>query len=128
MREPTYYILASLIGEPRHGWAIIQEARELSKGRVRLTAGTLYGALDRLRAEGLVEQDREEIVNGRCRRYYRLTSLGQSLLEEEAACLAASAEVVRERLLPVVSPKSGGLCREGPSASSVPACVPGVGA
>jgi PadR family transcriptional regulator PadR len=98
MREPTYYILASLIGEPRHGWAIISEALQLSGGRVRLTAGTLYGALDRLQDEGMVEQDHEEIVNGRCRRYYRLTSLGEGALKEEAAHLAASAEVVREKL------------------------------
>ncbi len=98
MREPTYYILASLVGEPRHGWGIVQEAAELSQGRIRLTAGTLYGALDRLEAEGLVEQDREEIVSGRCRRYYRLTAPGQRLLQEEAARLAASAEVVRKRL------------------------------
>jgi len=98
MREPTYYILASLLGGPLHGWAIVREAGELSQGRVRLTAGTLYGALDRLEAEGLVEEDHEEIVKGRCRRYYRLTSLGQKLLQEEAERLAASARVVRERL------------------------------
>jgi PadR family transcriptional regulator PadR len=98
LREPTYYILASLIGEPRHGWGIVQEAAELSQGRIRLTAGTLYGALDRLEAQGLVEQDREEIVNGRCRRYYRLTALGQRSLQEEAARLAESARVVHERL------------------------------
>jgi len=98
LREPTYYILASLIDEPRHGWGIVQEAAELSQGRIRLTAGTLYGALDRLQTEGLVEQDREEIVNGRCRRYYCLTALGQRLLQEEAARLAASAQIVNERL------------------------------
>ena len=98
MREPTYYILASLIDEPRHGWAIVQEARELSEGRVRLTAGTLYGALDRLETDGLVETDHEEIVNGRYRRYYRLTAQGQRSLAEEAARLAASAQMVNERL------------------------------
>ena len=98
MREPTYYILASLIDEPRHGWGIVREAGELSQGRIRLTAGTLYGALDRLQTDGLVEADHEEIVNGRCRRYYRLTALGQRSLQEEAARLAASAQVVHERL------------------------------
>jgi DNA-binding PadR family transcriptional regulator len=98
MREPTYYILASLIDEPLHGWAIIQEATQMSQGRVKLTAGTLYGALDRLQAEGLVEQDREEIVSGRCRRYYRLTPAGQDRLREEAERLAASAAVVQKRL------------------------------
>ncbi|MFI7110127.1 PadR family transcriptional regulator [Nonomuraea sp. NPDC050227] len=45
--------------------------------RVRLRAGTLYAALDRLHAEGLVAADREEVVDGRARRYYRLTSDGE---------------------------------------------------
>jgi PadR family transcriptional regulator PadR len=107
MREPTYYILASLIDEPRHGWAIVKEAGELSEGRIRLTAGTLYGALNRLQSDGLVEADHEEIVNGRCRRYYRLTALGQRSLEEEAARLAASAEVVHERLSSIRPPVTG---------------------
>jgi len=105
MREPTYFILASLLNGPRHGWAIIQAAAELSQGRVKLTAGTLYGALDRLHSEGWVEQDREEIVNGRCRRYYRLTETGGSLLREEAERLAASAEVVCKRLPAYGPPK-----------------------
>lgn len=98
MREPSYYILASLIDQPRHGWGIVQQAAALTEGRVRLTAGTLYAALNRLEAEGLVEEDRQEIVDGRCRRYYRLTSLGQQMLEREAARLAASARLVLDRV------------------------------
>ncbi len=75
---------------------------------MRLTAGTLYGALERLKTEGLVDMDREEIVNGRCRRYYRLTALGQRLLEEEAARLAESAQIVHERLLSIRRPEIKG--------------------
>lgn len=98
MREPTYFILAALIEGPRHGWAIIQEARLLSQGRVRLTAGTLYGALERLAADGLVEVDGEDIVNGRRRRYYRLTTRGGTALADEAKRLASSARVVAKRV------------------------------
>src|SRR3954465_7721018 len=76
MREPTYFILAALLDGPSHGYGIIQEAEALSGGRVRLTAGTLYGALERLTAEGLVEPDREDVVSGRRRRYFRLTGEG----------------------------------------------------
>ena len=101
MQEPTYYILASLIEGPRHGWAIAQETASLSEERVRLTAGTLYGALERLRAEGLVEKDHEEVVSGRCRRYYRLTGVGEAALSAEAVRLAAAAKTVQERLPPV---------------------------
>jgi PadR family transcriptional regulator PadR len=73
MREPTYFVLASLLDGPLHGDAIIQRAGELSGGRVRLVTGTLYAALDRLTAEGQVELVREEIVNGRARRSHEPT-------------------------------------------------------
>jgi PadR family transcriptional regulator PadR len=98
MREPTYFILAALLDGPSHGYGIIQEAESLSGGRVRLTAGTLYGALERLAAEGLVEPDREEVVSGRRRRYFRLTGVGEGALAEETERMRASAEVVRRRL------------------------------
>ena len=54
MREPTYFVLASLLDGPLHGYAIIQRTGELSGGRVRLATGTLYMVLDRLTAEGYV--------------------------------------------------------------------------
>ena len=90
MREPTFWILTALATEPRHGYALIQEADRLSDGRVKLQAGTLYAALDRLVDEGLVQPDREEIVRGRARRYYRLTNDGAAALDAEAARLQAS--------------------------------------
>ena len=68
MREPTYFVLASLLDGPLHGYAIIRRTAELSDGRVRPATGTLYTALDRLTAEGCVELVHEEIVNGRARR------------------------------------------------------------
>ena len=45
MREPTYFILAALRDQPRHGYAITKRAEELSGGRVLVAAGTLYAAL-----------------------------------------------------------------------------------
>ncbi len=84
MQEPTFAILTALAQGPRHGYAIITEAAELSGGSVRLQPGTLYAALDRLAGEGLVEVSGEEVVNGRHRRSYRLTSDGRTVLELEA--------------------------------------------
>jgi DNA-binding PadR family transcriptional regulator len=98
MREPTLFILAALVDGPSHGYGIIQEADALSQGRVRLTAGTLYGALDRLTTEGLVEPDREEVVGGRRRRYYRLTGAGETALAGESERMRAAAAAVDERL------------------------------
>lgn len=98
MREPTYFVLAALLDGPLHGYAIVQRARDLSDGRVRLSAGTLYGALDRLTGQGLVAEHAEEVVNGRRRRYHRITASGQAALAEEADRLAAAAHAVRTRL------------------------------
>jgi PadR family transcriptional regulator PadR len=96
MREPTYFILAALQDEPLHGYAIVTRAGELSQGRVKLATGTLYSALDRLAGEGLVESVREEVVNGRARRYYALTPGGRAALLAEAAVMAQAAQVVTE--------------------------------
>src|SRR5579864_2963759 len=97
LREPTYFVLASLLDGPLHGYAIIQRAEHLSGGRVRLATGTLYTALDRLTAEGLVELVSEEIVNGRARRSYGLTSSGSGALRAEATRMADAARLVTNR-------------------------------
>ncbi len=51
--EPVLLILLSLIEQPRHGYAILQDVQEVSEGRVTLSTGTLYGALRRLLDEWL---------------------------------------------------------------------------
>jgi DNA-binding PadR family transcriptional regulator len=94
MREPTYFVLASLLDGPLHGYAIIKRAAELSGGRVRMATGTLYTALDRLAGEGYVEVVSEEIVNGRARRSYGLTETGAAALRAEAARMTAAARLV----------------------------------
>jgi DNA-binding PadR family transcriptional regulator len=96
MREPTYFVLTSLLDGPLHGYAIIQRAEHLSGGRVRLATGTLYTALDRLTAEGFVELVSEEIVNGRARRSYGLTPSGSGALRAEASRMAAAASLVTD--------------------------------
>jgi PadR family transcriptional regulator PadR len=102
IREPTYFVLAALMDGPLHGYAIIKRAEELSDGRVRMAAGTLYAALDRLSAEGLVRVLSEEVVNGRARRYYGLTDEGVAVLRAEAARMAQAARVVTDRPIRIV--------------------------
>ena len=94
MREATYFILAALQQEPRHGYAIMRFAQESSGGRVRLSTGTLYTALDRLSSARLIEPDREEVVDGRARRYYRLTDAGTAALLAEANRFAEMSRLV----------------------------------
>ncbi len=98
MQEATFLILTSLAAGTQHGYGITVEVLEISGGRVRLLAGTLYAALDRLRAEGLIDVDREEVVDGRLRRYYRLTPAGGRQLAVEAERMRASARTALARL------------------------------
>jgi DNA-binding PadR family transcriptional regulator len=100
MQEATFLILTALAGGSQHGYGIITDVEQISKRRVRLRAGTLYTALDRLRADGLITVDREEIVESRLRRYYRLTSTGAERLAEEAGRLESNARVAMSRLNP----------------------------
>jgi len=98
MQEATFLILTALAADTQHGYGILADVAEISGGRVRLRPGTLYTALDRLRGDGLIEVDREEIVDGRLRRYYRLTGDGGEQLAAEAARLQANARAALARL------------------------------
>jgi len=100
MQEATFLILTALAAGSQHGYGIIADVRQISGGRVWLRAGTLYTALERLRTDGLIVADREEIVENRLRRYYRLTSRGSGLLAAEAARLQANAAAALARLKP----------------------------
>jgi DNA-binding PadR family transcriptional regulator len=98
MQETTFLILTALAQGPQHGYGIIQDVGRISAQRVQIRAGTLYGALERLDADRLIGVDREEVVDGRLRRYYRLTEEGRALLAEEATRLQASAATALRRL------------------------------
>ena len=98
MTGQAFFVLTALADRPRHGYGIVGEVAELSGDRVKLKIGSLYGVLERLTAEGLIEPDREEARDGRLRRYYRLTRDGRRALAEEAELRAATARVVRARL------------------------------
>ncbi|QUH06039.1 helix-turn-helix transcriptional regulator [Saccharopolyspora erythraea] len=98
MSEQTFLVLTVLAEGPLHGYGIVRAVSELSDEQVVLRVGTLYGVLDRLSADGLVGLDREEVHNGRLRRYYRLTEDGMTALSREAAHRAETAQVATQRL------------------------------
>ena len=106
MTEAAFLVLTALAGEPQHGYGIVGEVDALSGGRVTLSVGTLYGVLDRLAADRLVELDREEVRNGRLRRYYRLTDQGADALAAEAERLAANVEAAARRLRARQAPRA----------------------
>src|SRR6202161_2616428 len=98
MQEPTFLILTALASGAQHGYGIMTDVARISDGRVRLRAGTLYAALDRLRNDGLVRSDKEEIVDGRLRRYYCITDEGTTRLATEVEHLRANAAAAAFRL------------------------------
>jgi DNA-binding PadR family transcriptional regulator len=98
LREPTFLILVALADGPRHGYGIIKEVAALSEGRVQLRAGTLYGALDRLEADGHISFEGEEAGGGPIRRRYKLTDRGRDLLAQEMRRLEANLGAARARL------------------------------
>ena len=98
LQEPSFLILTALAGEPRHGYALLTDVADLSGGAVVLRVGSLYGALDRLAREGLIEVDREETVDSRLRRYYRLTPDGAARLRTEATRVQRQATAAIRRL------------------------------
>ena len=80
LTESTYYILLSLY-TPRHGYGIMQQAERLSNGRVRLAAGTLYGALNSMVDRGWIIQLPGE--DGSRKKEYSLTRKGMDVLMNE---------------------------------------------
>ena len=99
LTEATYYILLSLV-QPRHGYGIMKRAESLSGGRVRLAAGTLYGALTTLCDKGWILQLPTE--DGSRRKDDKLTELGMKVLKNEVARLRELAEngekILREEI------------------------------
>lgn len=93
LTEAVYYILLSLV-EPMHGYGIMQQTAALSRGRLSLSAGTLYGALASLQEKGWIEPLPEE---GR-KKEYRLTDAGRTVLEAEIERLTELVENGKEIL------------------------------
>lgn len=100
----AFHVLLALADRDRHGYAIMQEVRETTAGRVEMGPGTLYGTIKRLLGAGLIEESDERPdprIDDRRRRYYRLTRRGRRVAAAEAARLAeAVADARSKRLLP----------------------------
>lgn len=98
LTEAVYYILLSLC-RPQHGYGIMQQVERLSEGRVRLAAGTLYGALNSLctrgwiaplpgeegsrRKEYIITNEGRDVLLSELQRLRQLVRNGEEILEEE---------------------------------------------
>jgi len=111
----VFHVLLALVDKERHGYAIMQEVTESTKGRIKMGPGTLYGTIKRLLEARMIEESDErpdaELDDER-RRYYRLTAIGQRAVKAEALRYAAMAEVARRKRLigkPVEAARAVGL-------------------
>ena len=84
----SLHILLALATEERHGYHIMQEISKHSQGQYKIGPGTLYDNIQKMMKQGLIEESRRaEPEEDSRRRYYRLTSLGRSVLEAEVSRL-----------------------------------------
>lgn len=99
LTESTYYILLSLY-KPQHGYGIMQQTEQLSGGRIRLAAGTLYGALNSLCDKGWIVP--LPIQEESRKKEYKLTETGLAVLKNELVRLQQLVEngqtVLKEEL------------------------------
>ena len=102
LKTNWFHILLSLSGQEQHGYGIMNEVLARSGGKIRLWPATLYGTLKRLIEAELIEESDErpaaELDDAR-RRYYRLTRLGQHVLNAESERLEDLVGILRKRRL-----------------------------
>ena len=93
----TFHILLALAAEDRHGYGIIQDVEHRTGGALRLSAGTLYGAIQRLLEQGLIVEQRRRPGQGGDprRRYYRITRFGTAVARAETRRLAQLVRMAR---------------------------------
>lgn len=91
-------ILTVLAKGPAHGYGVITWVRDVSGGAETLAVGSVYGSMDKLESDGLIEHDHDEVENGRTRRYFRITDTGQARLAADVTKLANEVEAARSAL------------------------------
>jgi PadR family transcriptional regulator, regulatory protein PadR len=103
LRDASYFALAALVDGPAHGYAILQSIRSLTEETTQMAVATLYGTLDRLHADALIEVISEDIIDGRARRTFAISDGGLNALHLETQRREASTEAVRARLTAVTA-------------------------
>src|SRR6186997_2818289 len=101
LTPPVFHILLALADEERHGYGIMQDVARQTNDALQLGPGTLYGCLKRMLASGLVEESVERpdpVLDDERRRYYRMTSLGLSVVRAEARRLDSAVTAAKAKL------------------------------
>lgn len=98
----AFHVLVALADGERHGYGILKEVEQRTAGAVRLSAGTLYGLVKRLLADGWIAEAGREPGPGpedERRRYYRLSGFGRRVARAEAERLARMVGLARDKRL-----------------------------
>src|SRR4051795_2920716 len=98
LQAATFHILMALAGDDRHGYAIIQDVAERTRGELKLSAGTLYRSIQRMLEQGLITETRERPApedDDERRRYYRITPDGTAAAKAEARRLGQLVKMAR---------------------------------
>jgi DNA-binding PadR family transcriptional regulator len=98
----VFHVLLALAGEERHGYAIMREVAESTRGRIKMGPGTLYGTIKRLLEARLIEESDERPdprLDDERRRYYRLTGVGEQVVKAEARRYAGIVALARGKRL-----------------------------
>jgi DNA-binding PadR family transcriptional regulator len=97
-----FHVLLALVDEEMHGYAILKEVERRTEGKVRLSAGTLYGIIKRLNSENWIVESNKRPAAGlddERRRYYRLTEEGRGIAVAEARRLQELVAMARNKKL-----------------------------
>ena len=95
----VFHILWALADGECHGYGVMQHAKRVGGGRVKMGPGTLYGTIQRLETQGLIEESSERpdpALDDERRRYYRLTEQGREVLEVEARRLSHIVDLLQD--------------------------------
>jgi DNA-binding PadR family transcriptional regulator len=98
----VFYILLALAGGDKHGYAIMKQVKQDSKGKLKMGNGTLYGSIKRMLTDGLIEEAGDRLdptLDDERRRYYTLTEGGRQAFKAEMQRYLDVAALARERLI-----------------------------
>ena len=96
----VFHILLALADGEKHGYSIMKEVETQTSGKLKMGPGTLYGSIKRMLGAGFIEAADERpdpALDDERRRYYRLSSLGQSVLSTESQRLEQAVKVARQK-------------------------------
>src|SRR5215470_1171555 len=98
---PVFHMLLALSEGERHGYALKREILHRTNGKLNLGSGALYGSINKMLEQGLIEESEERPdshLDDERRRYYRITSLGRRAAEAEAVRLRQLVKLAEESL------------------------------